>query len=362
MSDTASKTIPLTVVRRGAAPSLAAGREADRPATRSRARRCSSPTRRCCASRRWIRVRIPSRQLGRQAQGQAAREPPGHGVRGSQLPEHPRVLQPRHRDLHDPRRGLHAPLLVLRRRPRPPEAAGCRANRATWRRTIADMGLNYVVDHLASTATTCATAAPSISSTASPRSAHAAARARKIEILTPDFRGKGRMDRALEILRDQPAGRVQPQRRDGAATCTRTCAPAPTTHWSLTLLQKFKAQHPDVPTKSGIMLGLGETMEQVQAHAARPARARRRHDHHRPVPAAQRRTTIRCCATGRRTSSRRSRCYGMALGFTHVASGPAGALVLPRRPAGDRRRLRRRPEARFGARPGFRNAARPAAD
>ena len=36
--------------------------------------------------------------------------------------------------------------------------------------------------------------------------------------------------------------------------------------WSLDLLQSFKAQHPTVPTKSGIMLGLGETLEQVQAH------------------------------------------------------------------------------------------------
>ena len=34
--------------------------------------------------------------------------------------------------------------------------------------------------------------------------------------------------------------------------------------WSLTLLQTFKTQHPEVASKSGIMLGLGETMEQVQ--------------------------------------------------------------------------------------------------
>jgi lipoic acid synthetase len=33
--------------------------------------------------------------------------------------------------------------------------------------------------------------------------------------------------------------------------------------WSLTLLRKFKAQHPDVTTKSGIMLGLGEEREEV---------------------------------------------------------------------------------------------------
>ena len=36
-------------------------------------------------------------------------------------------------------------------------------------------------------------------------------------------------------------------------------------HWSLTLLREFKAMHPDIPTKSGIMLGLGETKEEVIA-------------------------------------------------------------------------------------------------
>ena len=35
-------------------------------------------------------------------------------------------------------------------------------------------------------------------------------------------------------------------------------------HFPLDLLKKFKAQHPDIPTKSGIMVGLGETYEQVQ--------------------------------------------------------------------------------------------------
>ncbi len=45
----------------------------------------------------------------------------------------------------------------------------------------------------------------------------------------------------------------------------RNVRPGADYQWSLTLLQKFKAQHPEVATKSGIMLGLGETMEQVQA-------------------------------------------------------------------------------------------------
>jgi lipoate synthase len=72
------------------------------------------------------------------------------------------------------------------------------------------------------------------------------------------------------------------------------------------LLKQFKARHPDIPTKSGIMLGLGETMEQVQA----TLRDLRAHDvemvtigqYLQPSPA-----TIRFCATGRRTSSSRSK-------------------------------------------------------
>jgi lipoic acid synthetase len=35
--------------------------------------------------------------------------------------------------------------------------------------------------------------------------------------------------------------------------------------WSLQLLQRFKARHPGVPTKSGLMLGLGETREEIEA-------------------------------------------------------------------------------------------------
>ena len=44
----------------------------------------------------------------------------------------------------------------------------------------------------------------------------------------------------------------------------RNVRPGADYQWSLTLLQRFKQQHPDVPTKSGIMLGLGETREQVE--------------------------------------------------------------------------------------------------
>ena len=52
-----------------------------------------------------------------------ARAPAAHGVRGSVVPEHRRVLRQGHGDVHDHGRHLHAALPVLRRRPRPPAAA-----------------------------------------------------------------------------------------------------------------------------------------------------------------------------------------------------------------------------------------------
>ncbi len=71
----------------------------------------------------WIRVRIPPGNAVAQTQGQAAREPAGDGLRGSVVPEHSRMLRQGHGDVHDPRRRVHATLLVLRRRARPAQAA-----------------------------------------------------------------------------------------------------------------------------------------------------------------------------------------------------------------------------------------------
>ena len=56
-------------------------------------------------------------------QGDPARAPAAHGVRGSLVPEHRRMLRQGHRDVHDHGRHLHAALPVLRRRARPPAAA-----------------------------------------------------------------------------------------------------------------------------------------------------------------------------------------------------------------------------------------------
>ncbi|MDE2402903.1 MAG: lipoyl synthase [Burkholderiales bacterium] len=84
--------------------------------------------------------------------------------------------------------------------------------------------------------------------------------ATRIEILTPDFRG--RMDRALEILKLAPPD-VMNHNLETAPRLYKEARPGSDYQYSLTLLKRFKALYPDVPTKSGIMVGLGETDDEI---------------------------------------------------------------------------------------------------
>jgi lipoic acid synthetase len=203
---------------------------------------------------------------------------------------------------------------VAHGRPQPPDPL----EPARLAQTIADMGLRYVVitsvdrddlrdggaAHFASCIRAVRHASPSI----------------RIEILTPDFRGKGRMERALEALAAFPPD-VFNHNLETVPDLYREVRPGADYQWSLDLLRRFKAQHPDIPTKSGIMLGLGETEPQVLA----TLRDLRAHDvdmitigqylqpspHHHPV--------VRYWTPD---EFERLREAGMAMGFTHVASGP----------------------------------------
>lgn len=83
----------------------------------------------------------------------------------------------------------------------------------------------------------------------------------QIEILTPDFRG--RMDIALDILKQSPPD-VFNHNLESVPRLYKKIRPGADYQWSLELLQNFKQLHPDVPTKSGIMLGLGEEMDEVE--------------------------------------------------------------------------------------------------
>ena len=142
----------------------------------------------------------------------------------------------------------------------------------------------------------------------------------RIEVLTPDFRGKGRMERALEILATAPPD-VFNHNVETVPELYRNVRPGADYQWSLTLLRKFKAQHPEVSTKSGIMLGLGESMAQVEG----TLRDLHAHDvdmitigqYLQPSPAHH--PLMRYWTPD---EFKQLEDFGYALGFSHVASGP----------------------------------------
>lgn len=82
----------------------------------------------------------------------------------------------------------------------------------------------------------------------------------EVEILTPDFRG--RMDVALDIL-EKEAPDVFNHNLETVPHLYREARPGANYQWSLKLLQGYKKRRPDVLTKSGLMVGLGETKEDI---------------------------------------------------------------------------------------------------
>ncbi len=82
----------------------------------------------------------------------------------------------------------------------------------------------------------------------------------KVEILVPDFRGRG--DIAIDILnRTRPD--VFNHNLETVPRLYRKARPGSDYQWSLDLLKNYKAMAPEVLSKSGIMVGLGETHEEV---------------------------------------------------------------------------------------------------
>ena len=144
--------------------------------------------------------------------------------------------------------------------------------------------------------------------------------ATQIEILTPDFRG--RMDRALDILKAAPPD-VMNHNLETAPRLYKEARPGSDYQFSLNLLKRFKQEVPGVPTKSGIMVGLGETDEEV----LQVMRDMREHDidmltigqylapsgHHLPVRRYVHPDTFKMYET-----------EAYKMGFTHAA---VGALV-----------------------------------
>ncbi len=84
--------------------------------------------------------------------------------------------------------------------------------------------------------------------------------ATKIEILTPDFRG--RLETALDEL-DKALPDVMNHNLETVPRLYKAARPGADYAHSLKLLKDFKARHPNIPTKSGLMVGLGETDEEI---------------------------------------------------------------------------------------------------
>ena len=142
----------------------------------------------------------------------------------------------------------------------------------------------------------------------------------RVEILVPDFRGKGKIERALEILSASPPD-VFNHNLETVESLYRNVRPGADYQWSLDLLARFKQQPPDIPTKSGIMLGLGENYQQVD-QALRDLR-----DHNVDMitigqylqPTAHHHPVMRYWTPEEFASLAE---FGYGLGFTHMACGP----------------------------------------
>jgi lipoic acid synthetase len=150
------------------------------------------------------------------------------------------------------------------------------------------------------------------------RAVRALAPSTRIEILVPDFRG--RLDRALAVLETAPPD-VMNHNLETVPRLYRESRPGADYAHSLSLLQEFKRRVPGVPTKSGLMVGLGETDEEI-VQVMRDLRAREvdmltlgqylaPSGHHLPV---RRYVTP---ATFERFERE-----AQALGFSHAAVGP----------------------------------------
>ncbi len=176
----------------------------------------------------------------------------------------------------------------------------------------------------------------------------------RIEILTPDFRG--RLDKALDMLDGAPPD-VMNHNLETVPRLYKAARPGADYAHSLKLLQDFKTRHSGIPTKSGLMLGLGEeddeilqVMRDLRAHGVDMLTLGQYLQPSQHI--------CQCCVFV--TPAERFAHFeqeALAMGFRHAACGRDGAIELSRRPAGGRYRKVRalgRPErtrARGGAPP-----------
>ena len=142
--------------------------------------------------------------------------------------------------------------------------------------------------------------------------------ATRIEILVPDFRN--RIEAALDLLADDPPD-VFNHNVETVPRLYKPVRPAADYQGSLDLLAAFHQRHPEIPTKSGLMVGLGEEIDEVEG-VMRDLRA-----HHCAMltigqylqPSAAHLPVARYVHPD---EFDRLGVVGRELGFSHVASGP----------------------------------------
>ncbi len=140
----------------------------------------------------------------------------------------------------------------------------------------------------------------------------------RIEILTPDFRG--RMDIALQIMEQAPPD-VFNHNLETVPRLYKQSRPGADYQWSLDLIKKFKQMHPNVPTKSGLMLGLGEEIYEVKE----VMQDLRDHDCEMLTLGQYLQPSLDHLAVDRFVTPDEFKALeiiGYEMGFSHVASGP----------------------------------------
>jgi lipoic acid synthetase len=140
----------------------------------------------------------------------------------------------------------------------------------------------------------------------------------RIEILVPDFRG--RMEVALKLMHVSPPD-VFNHNLETIPRLYRKARPGSDYQHSLNLIREFKAAHPAIPTKSGLMVGLGEELDEVR-EVMRDLRA---HDCEMLTIGQYLQPTLYHLPVSRYVTPQEFRELeedGYAMGFTHIASGP----------------------------------------
>jgi lipoyl synthase len=139
-----------------------------------------------------------------------------------------------------------------------------------------------------------------------------------IEVLVPDFRG--RMDPALTIFKDTPPD-VFNHNLETVPRLYKQARPGSDYEWSLDLLERFKTLHPEVPTKSGLMLGLGEQIDEIE-QVMRDLRAHKVDMLTLGQYLQPSRNHLPVARYVHPDEFERLRIVGEQMGFSHVASGP----------------------------------------